>query len=86
MNWNDTDYERFPDAAAALGGAFREAATSKRYLRSAEVELMALSSKERRQLQRLEDGIRGYLSRNTKDVSARVVNLAVTRLLGKVEQ
>lgn len=86
MNWNDTDYERFPDAAAALGGAFREAATSKRYLRSAEIELMALSSKERRQLQRLEDGIRGYLSRNTKDVSARVVNLAVTRLLGKVEQ
>ena len=86
MNWNDTDDERFPDAAAALGGAFREAATSKRYLRSAEVELMALSSKERRQLQRLEDGIRGYISRNTKDVSARVINLAVTRLLGKVGQ
>jgi tryptophan 2,3-dioxygenase len=68
INWTDTDVERFPDAAAAVGRAFSEAANSKQYVRSTELELMALSSKERHQLQRLEAGIRAYISNTAKHV------------------
>ena len=80
-NWTDMDVYRFPEAAAATGKAFREAARSSGVVSDSHAQLAALTQKERRQAEDVFDRVRKYIRRNVNDTSPRALRAAVTRLL-----
>jgi len=81
-NWSDMDVDRFPEAAVAMGKAFREAARSRGVVSDSDALLDGLTPKERREAKNILDRIRSYLRRNVnKDTSPRVLCAALTRLL-----
>ena len=80
-NWSDSDVDRFPEAAAAMGKTFRAAARSIDIACNADSQLAALSPKERRQAEMVFEYIKMYLHSNAKGTSQRVLRAAVTRLL-----
>ena len=80
-NWSDADVDRFPEAATALGDAFRRAARSAGVTSDADAQFAALTPKERHQAKAAVVRVREYLKENAKNVSARALRAAVTRIL-----
>ena len=84
-NWSDADVDRFPEAAAATGRAFREAVRSTGSQATAEAQLAKLTPKERRQAEDILTRVRNYLHRNANDASPRAIQAAMIRLLEELE-
>jgi hypothetical protein len=80
-NWTDVDVDRFPDAASAIGKAFREAARLRGDASDADTMLSKLTPKERRQAKDVLARMRKYLHRNVNKVSPHAIRAAVTCLL-----
>lgn len=80
-NWTDTDVVRFPEAAAAIGKAFKSAARSTGVAFNSDAQLAALPPMERRQAEEVFDRVKNYLRRNARETSPRALRAAVTRLL-----
>jgi len=80
-NWSDMDVDRFPEAAAAIGKAFQNAALSAGVSSKADAQLGSLTPRERRQAETVFDRVKRYLHRNAKDTTPRALRAAVTRLL-----
>jgi len=84
-NWSDSDVDRFPEAAAAIGKAFQAAARSTGVACDATSQLAALPPKERRQAEQVFENLKTFLKGNAKDTSPRVLRAAVTRLLEEMD-
>jgi len=80
-NWSDMDVDRFPEAAAAIGKAFRDAARSTGVSSNADAQLAALPPKERRQAEAILDRVKNYLRCNAKNSTPRTLRAAVAKLL-----
>ena len=80
-NWTDTDVDRFPKAASAIGKAFRDAAKLRGIVSDSNAQLAALTPKERRQANYVLDHVRKYLRRNVGNASPRAIRAAVICLL-----
>lgn len=80
-NWSDTDVDRFPEAATAIGKAFQAAARSTGLASNADSQLAALPPQERRQAEKVFDRVKAYLNSNAKGTSSRALRAAFTRLL-----
>jgi hypothetical protein len=84
-NWSDTDVDRFPEAAAAMGKAFQTAASSTGISSNADSQFAALPRRERRQAQHVFDRVKTYLHRNANGATPRAIRAAVTRLLEEID-
>jgi hypothetical protein len=84
QNWNDSDVERFPAAAGAIGRAFREAARTARLGDAADNRLPKLSPRERKQADALAHQVRRYIQRTAKDASPNAVRAAMMRLVQEI--
>ncbi len=80
-NWTDADVDRFPKAATAIGKVFRDAARLRGVVSDSNVQLAALTPKERRQVNYVLDHFRKYLRSNVGNASPRAVRTAVICLL-----
>ncbi len=80
-NWSDADVDRFPEAAKAVGDAFRRAARSVGVARDADAQLASLTPKEWKQAETAARKMRTYLKENVKEVTARALRAAITKLL-----
>ena len=84
-NWSDTDVDRFPEAAIAIGKAFQAAARSTGVASNADSRLAALPPRERRQAEQVLDRVKTYLKRNAKGTTSRALRAAVTKLLEEMD-
>jgi hypothetical protein len=85
QNWSDTDVDRFPEAATAIGKAFRTAARSTGVASNADSQLAALPPCERRQAEQVFERVKTYLKRNAKGTTSRALRAAVTMLLEEMD-
>jgi hypothetical protein len=81
QKWTDMDVDRFPEAAAAMGRAFREAVRSTAVASVSKVQLDSLTPKERRQAEDILASVRNHLHRCDNDISPRALRAAVSQLL-----
>lgn len=84
-NWSDTDVDRFPEAAAAIGRAFQAAARSAVVAANANSQLAALPPQEQRQAEQVFERVRTYLQHNAKGATPRALRAAMTRLLEEID-
>ena len=84
-NWADMDVDRFPDAAAVIGKAFRLAVNSASITSNVEKQFSVLSQKEQIQAENLFNHMKEYLEQNTNSISPRALRAAVTRMLEELE-
>ncbi len=85
-NWTDADVRRFPDAAQAIGNAFRQsAAATVEHARFSE-SLLRLEPLERRKAQALLNDLRARLRKNGKQESPRVIKAVLAELVRELEQ
>lgn len=84
-NWSDTDVDRFPEAAAATGRAFREAMRSNDLQTSADAQLARLTPKERRQAEDFLSRVRQFLQHTAKDTTPRAIRAAMARIVEELE-
>lgn len=85
QNWNDTDVERFPAAAEAIGRAFCGAVRTVRLGDVAEDQLYNLTPRERKQADALADQVRRYIQNTVKDASPKAVRAAMMWLIKEME-
>ena len=84
-NWSDADVDRFPEAAVAMGRAFREATRTTGSQATADAQFANLTSKERKQAKHIAYRLRNYIYRTSKDISPRAIRAAMARLLEELE-
>jgi hypothetical protein len=85
QNWNDTDVERFPAAAATIGRAFLGAVRTARLGDAAGEQLPYLTPRERKQADALAHQVRRYIQRKAKNSSPQAVRAAMMRLMQEME-
>ena len=85
QSWHDSDVERFPAAATAVGRAFRGAVRAARLGGGAEEPLPNLTSLEREQADELAQQLRDYLQRTAAEATPRAIHAAMMRLIQELE-
>lgn len=84
-NWSDSDVDRFPEAANAIGKAFKRAAHSTGVESSADAVFAALTPKDRKQADALAKQVRRYVLRSAKGASSSAVRAAIMRVMQEIE-
>jgi len=84
-NWSDADVERFPEAAAALGNAFKRAACSAGVASDAYSQFAALTPKERHRAKEAAGQLRQYMRKYLKDIPPRALRAALTKTLEELD-
>ncbi len=79
-NWTDSDVDRFPEAAAAIGKAFRDAVRLG-IDSNVDAQFDVLPIAEQRQAEDILFRVREYLLHNNNNASPRAIRAAVIRLL-----
>ena len=85
-NWTDADVKRFPDAAQAIGNAFRQSATATAEHARFSESLLRLDGRERRRAQELLKDLRTRLRKNGKQESPRVIKAVLAELVRELDQ
>lgn len=80
-NWTDTDVDRFPDAAIAIGKAFQAAARSTGVASNADSLFAALPPQDRREAEQVFDRVKTYLEHSANGITSRGLRAVVTKLL-----
>jgi len=85
QSWHDSDVERFPAAATAVGRAFRGAVRAARLGGGAEEPLPNLTPLECKQADELAQRMRDYLKRTGEEATPRAIRAAMMRLIQELE-
>jgi hypothetical protein len=85
QNWNDTDVDRFPAAAVAIGRAFLGAVRTARLGDAAGEQLPNLTPGERKQADALVRQVRRYIEHKAKNASPQAIRAAMMRLMQEME-
>ena len=80
-NWTDADAARFPDAARAIGKAFRESAAAVANQRAGGEVLTQLEPEERKRADELLRRLRAQLDKTAKQESPRVIRAVLAELV-----
>jgi hypothetical protein len=86
LNWSDADVVRFPEAAAAIGRAFRDTVNAAQLGAATGTQIPKLSPKERRQAEVLLTQVRRYLQRTAKNTAPQAIRAAMLRLIEELDQ
>jgi len=86
VNWTDTDAARFPDAARAIGTAFRESAAATGQNGQQSKSLQQLAPAERKRAESLLKRLRTHLGENSKRESTRVIRAVLAELARELDQ
>jgi hypothetical protein len=85
-NWTDADATRFPDAARAIGRAFRESSTATSDKGLLSEGMKRLDGRERKRAEQLLQNLRAHLRKSVKQESARVIKAVLAELAREMDQ